>query len=154
MSNGTITFSADIIRESMSIPVIRRAIESIDPGPSGNIHVDMGAVSESQLSGIGNAVRPVMFEMRFDNYDASKVRVNFEGISSEFISGALESTNPAVAVRLYDAYGNILPINTPREYPLYPGVNVIRFISSLVVTGDKVCAGSLKASASYTLSYA
>ncbi|WP_455819021.1 fimbrial protein [Pseudomonas cerasi] len=153
MSNGMVNFKAEIISESMTLPLVRRAIESGDPGRSDDIYVNVGQVSENCFSGVGEVASPVMFDMRFNNQDAQKVRITFNGIASDVINGVIGTTNPTVGVQLRDDNGNIVPLNEARDYPLSPGPNVIRFTSSLISTRIPVIAGPLGAIAVFTLAY-
>ncbi|WP_455810765.1 fimbrial protein [Pseudomonas graminis] len=153
MSNGIVNFKAEVIGESMTLPFVRRSIDSGDPGPSEDIYVDMGKVSENHFLVVGETASAVMFEMRLNNQDAQKVRITFEGMASDVINGVIGTTNPTVGVQLRDESGNIVPVNEARDYPLYPGPNVIRFTSSLIATRVPVVAGPLGAIAVFTLAY-
>ncbi|MGV3345300.1 fimbrial protein [Enterobacteriaceae bacterium LUAb1] len=153
MSSGIVNFRATIVSESHSISVASRIIESGDPGPSEDIYVNMGMVSEKQFSGAGSTVSPVMFEIRFDNQDAEKVQITFNGITSDMTNGILTTTNSTVGIQLYDENGNILPVNESREYPLYSGTNMIRFSAGLIATHPNVVPGNLAAVAIFTLAY-
>lgn len=153
MSNGMVNFKAEVISESMTLPLVRGAIESGEPGRADHIYVDLGQVSENRFSMVGEAASPVMFEIRFNDPDAQKVRITFNGIASENINGVIASTNPSLGVQLRDDNGNIVPINEPRDYPLYPGPNVIRFTSSLIATRTPVMPGPIGAIAVFTMAY-
>ncbi|MFK8257324.1 fimbrial protein [Erwinia sp. AnSW2-5] len=153
MTNGIVNFNAAVISGSMTLPFVRRAIESGVTGPTEDIHVDMGQVSEHHFPVVGETASVVMFEMRFNNQDAQKVRITFNGIASDVINGVIGTTNPTVGVQLRDESGNIVPVNEARDYPLYPGPNVIRFTSSLIATRVPVMAGPLGAIAVFTLAY-
>lgn len=152
MSNGIVNFKAEVISESMTLPLVRRAVESAE-AEGANINVDMGKVSENRFSMMGEVGSPVMFEMRFDNRDAQKVRITFNGVASDVMNGVIGTTNPTMGVQLQDDNGNIVPVNEARDYPLYPGPNVIRFTSSLIATRIPVMAGLLAANAVFTLAY-
>lgn len=153
MSHGIVNFRAEVMSESVALPFVRRTIESGDPGPSEDINVNMGQVSENRFSVVGETASVVMFEMRFNNPDAQKVRITFNGVASDVINGVIGTTHPTMGVQLRDDNGNIVPINEARDYPLYPGPNVIRFTSSLIATRVPVMAGPLGAIAVFTLAY-
>lgn len=153
MTNGIVNFKAAVISESMTVPFVRRVIESGESGPAEDIYVDMGQVSENRFFVVGETASAVMFEMRLNNTDAKKVRITFNGIASDVINGVIGTTNPTVGVQLRDESGNIVPVNEARDYPLYPGPNVIRFTSSLIATRVPVVAGPLGAIVVFTLAY-
>jgi len=152
MSNGMVNFKAKVISGSMTLPLLRRAIESAEPGRP-DINVDMGQVSESLFTMVDETASGVIFEIRFNNPDAQKVSITFNGVASDVIDGVIGTTNPTVGVQLQDDDGNIVPINETRGYPVYPGPNVIRFTSSLIATHVPVMAGPLVANALFTLAY-
>lgn len=152
MSNGSVYFKATIVSETMTSPELSsRAIELGDSGSSEDFFVTLGQISVSQLSDIGSVTAPVMFLIKVVNQEAEKVRITFNGISANVISGVLGTTNPAIGIQLRDEKGNILLINESYDYPLYPGTNSLRFACSLICTGSDVVPGELSAIASFTL---
>ncbi|BCQ39817.1 hypothetical protein ERHA54_24200 [Erwinia rhapontici] len=95
MSNGMVNFKAKVISGSMTLPLVRRAIESAEPGRP-DINVDMGQVSESLFTMVDETASGVIFEIRFNNPDAQKVSITFNGVASDVIDGVIGTTNPTV----------------------------------------------------------
>lgn len=126
-----------------------------------NIAVQFDDISASRFSHIGDSSPAVTFTIHLQECgaDVTNVNVAFSG-TPDATNTQLLSIDPGndsasgLGVAILDYTQTLIPIkNASVNYPLIPGDVPLVFYAQLRATADKVDAGSIHASATFTFHY-